>query len=254
MIGPETFLIGLFGVKIVVGRLNNDYNFMAKQLDLQRQAKKFDRLEILFIFVIPFVSFFLGKFFKSFSTIYAFLIGLFLGILTFGMVWLSRWAKGRSLNFMKGWRGEQYVKKILSQLPQDYKYFKSDKLPYADFLVVGNNTIFCLEVKNINGKITYNPQTHQLLRNYSPFDKDYLKQTKRNALETSHLVREQLGIDVFVVPVLVFSGKGVSLELETSIEGVDVINSNELLRYLQAQNGYKKFYKEQQEKIYNILV
>jgi len=221
---------------------------------LQKQIKKYDRLEIIFVSLIPIISFLLGRSLKSISIVSGVLIGLFLGALTAVLLFLGDWANDRGYSYFKGLKGEQYVEKILNKLPTNYRYFKSDKLPYADYLVVGDTGVFCLEIKNMNGKITYNAQNKQLLRNYSPFDSNYLKQTKGNSAVASQLVKEELNENVFINPVLVFTGRGVSLELQNKVDGVDIINSNELLHFLQTENGYKKFDKEQQEKIYNVLV
>ena len=62
--------------------------------------------------------------------------------------------------YEQGAKGEAYAKHILSELDDSYQLFYDITVPYdnktsqLDTIVVGDNGIFIVEVKNINGRVT----------------------------------------------------------------------------------------------------
>lgn len=222
---------------------------------LRRQVDKFERLEVVFTTIFSVVTFLLGRFFVSINIVSAIVIGIFLGLFSELMIDLIYWARKRGSNFHKGLKGEQNIEKILKHLPASYRYLKSSKLPYNDFLIIGDCGIFCLEVKNISGKITYDKTNKELLRNQNFFDKNYLKQVKGCAVQANQLLIEGLKLNIFVKPVLVFVDKGVYLDMEKEVDDVDVINSDQLLQYFKTYSVSSSILTtELKEKIYNFFL
>lgn len=221
---------------------------------LKRQITKYEIYDTLLITLICVFSFIMGGEFKEETNnwvkiLVGGIIALFVVIiLAFREVILKKQEKYR-----KGLKGEQFMKKILEQLPKNMCYRSDIKLDHgnADFLVIGEQGLFCIENKNINGRITYN-KDKQLCHNYLPFDKDYLKQTKRNSVQIKEIIKNKLNIDQYVQPVLVFSGLGVTLDLDEKIDDVYILGPKELENYFQKNNS-SQLSKQDQDLVYNLF-
>lgn len=109
--------------------------------------------------------------------------------------------------FMRGGIGEAVICDELDKLPREYKYFRGIKIantPYdIDFVVIGPTGIFAIDAKSHNGNISY--QNGKLLKNGKALEKDIIKQSKSQALFVHDLLKSNLNVDIFVIPVLVFS-------------------------------------------------
>jgi len=190
--------------------------------------------------LIPLISIISGRYLFTSNFFYQVLLGLFIGGVTVLLIYFRDKAISRSLNYIKGHKGEKYVENLLSKLSSsDYKIIRTKRVKYGniDFLVVCKNGIFCIEEKNIGGKITYDERYQVLLRNGYEFDRDYLRQTKRNAREVNQNIKEKLKLDRFVVPILVFSDPGVIIDTKNGVELVKVLSSSQLLNYLTQPSG-----------------
>lgn len=107
---------------------------------------------------------------------------------------------------IKGLKGEQTVEHVLTQLPDGYTVYNDIVLGKQngniDFVVVGPNGVFIIEVKNISGEITFDG--NQLLQNGKPMKKDYLFQANKE-YEVLHNYLLNQGLNIFVTPLLVFN-------------------------------------------------
>lgn len=109
--------------------------------------------------------------------------------------------------YKHGLLGEQYVEKILHNLPDNYHVFVSVVLPdqqsNIDFVVVGPTGVWAIEVKNKSGLVSI--ENDQLLINGQLPERNYLKQTYAEALSLGKYMYSNLNISIETIPVLVFS-------------------------------------------------
>jgi hypothetical protein len=98
------------------------------------------------------------------------------------------------------------------------------------FLLSPKKRAYTIDVKSHKGNVRWNGK--QLLRQYGrsqfPFEKDFLKQAKRQAV-----VMKQNQNSKFVTPLVVFSSATV-LDISNPVEGVYVIGREKLLSCLQS--------------------
>ena len=110
-------------------------------------------------------------------------------------------------NFFQGLRGEDAVANDLKKLPEAYSVFSdvliSGKISNIDFVLVGPTGIYAIEVKSHRGAIGFNGS--DLIRNGEPLEKDFLRQAKSEALSLHDYLKDELNIDIYVKPVIVFS-------------------------------------------------
>ena len=110
--------------------------------------------------------------------------------------------------FKLGQEGEDSVFNILNQLPEGYIIWRDLKAKYGnvDYVVGRANEVFCIEVKNHKGRISFNG--YELLRNGYPFKEgDLLKQATREWSELNELIKTQSFQTVPIISILVFSNK-----------------------------------------------
>ncbi len=221
---------------------------------LKQNALKYEFRESLFLTIIILVSFGLGRY-LSFNNpwIYVPIILLSLFLIVISQILLQESTK-KLKSFTKGHDGEQFIKEKLKELPGDYRYLHSIKLKNSDldFLIICKNGIFGIETKNQNGKITYDDKNKKLLQNYYPFSKNYLKQTKSNCWEIHDIIKNKLNIDQYIIPVLVFSGRGVSIETSQKVEDVNILNSQSLINFLTKKKDVI-LSQSTQDEIYNLF-
>lgn len=111
-------------------------------------------------------------------------------------------------NFRRGWKGEDKIFDTLKNLSDDYIIFRDVNLyekGNIDFVILGPCGLLAVEVKSHNGIISYN--NNELLRNGYKLEKDFISQTKREALDLKKYLLEKINKNIFVIPVLVFSSK-----------------------------------------------
>ncbi len=202
---------------------------------LKYKASRYEYESSFFLAIIVVISFVFGKYLPLKNPwIYIpifFLWLIFVVVLQF----LSQKSQQNQFNYIKGDKGELFLEGILKKLPNNYHYKRGIKFKNGgdlDFLVISENGIFGIENKNISGKITYDEKNKQLLRNHYPFDDKYLKQLKNNCFKINEIIKNKLNINIFVTPILVFSGLGVSIETPAKVDGVYVLSSDKILNFL----------------------
>lgn len=220
---------------------------------LEDQADKMSNRGLALLAVIPSISFVAGGYFFSDNLLVIFIVGLFLGAITLVVVlWRDRYVK-KEENFNKGLKGEQYIEKLLSENKTgNFSFIPDIKLKYgnADFVVISKNGVFCIDVKNVTGKITYDKANNCLLRNYGNFDKDYLKQVKNSSFQIHQIILDKIK---YVQPILVFSSFGVSVETGDKVDDVYILKPEKLVEFLKAKTG-RVLDREMQNKIYKVLI
>jgi hypothetical protein len=160
------------------------------------------------------------------------------GLIVILFVSITKWMYGESQNvegkFSKGLRGEARTFYALRSLPDDYFSYQDialEKNGNVDFVIVGNNGVFAIEVKNISGVVTATAEEDNLLWNGKELEHNPINQSYREA----KLLEADLSIPV--VPVLVLAG-GVKLNFGMkSVKGVYVIGIAWLTKLITEYDG-----------------
>lgn len=112
-----------------------------------------------------------------------------------------------SSQYDKGRRGEAMVRSTLTSLSDEYSVFQDVQIGLRwniDFVVVGPTGVFTLEVKSHGGIIGYNGL--ELTRYGKSFEKNILNQSQSEALSLHTHLKDSLDKNIFVMPVIVFTG------------------------------------------------
>ncbi len=129
--------------------------------------------------------------------------------------------------FYRGGKGENVILSVLKELSSDYNVVQDLNISNhgnIDFVVLGPSGIFAVEVKSHYGDIGFDGQS--LTNNGKKFEKDFLKQAKREAVELNKYLKEVLNKDFFVQPMVVFSSK-VAIHFGTKLlNGVYVVQKD----------------------------
>lgn len=131
----------------------------------------------------------------------------------------------------RGAGAEERIGDLLGQLPDDYAVFHDIESPYGniDHIVINKkNVIFLLETKSHSGTVTYNGT--YLLINNNPAEKDFISQTLKNTYWLKNNLEEQIGMALYVKPIIVFTNAFV--KVPKAIKGVSVINKKYLIKSL----------------------
>jgi hypothetical protein len=130
----------------------------------------------------------------------------------------------------RGAKGEEKVGAILESLPEDYVVLHDVACRYGniDHVVVGPNGVFALETKSHGGRVRM--EDGKLLVNGKPPEKDFIKQALRNGLWLRDLLKEKLGLEIFVQAMVVFSRAFVESVPRT--KGVTVTHAGNLSRLI----------------------
>lgn len=140
--------------------------------------------------------------------------------------------------FKAGAEGESELLQYLKKLPQGYHVFSNYRIldkrirDEVDFLIVGGNGVFVIEVKNHVGRITGRAddiewEQHKLGRNSTPYTKKMrnpVKQARWHGVNVERLLAKG-GFKVSPQVLLVFTNPRVSLDIET--DGMPVITECE---------------------------
>ncbi len=109
--------------------------------------------------------------------------------------------------YEKGLLGETDISDELRKLPPEYHFFSDIETDRSkaniDKVLIGPTGVWVIEVKNMQGKFTFDGQ--KLLKNGYPMPKDILSQTWKESYTIRDLIKERLNFGVTVQPVLVFS-------------------------------------------------
>ncbi len=120
----------------------------------------------------------------------------------------------KSNQYFRGGSGERDIKRELQKLPDDYTIFQDvyigkDK-GNLDFVVVGPQGVFLVEVKSHGGAIAYDG--YNLTRNGKNFiDKNFFRQVHGQTWALKNYLKGQTGREIYIHSVLVFSNKYATL-------------------------------------------
>lgn len=138
-----------------------------------------------------------------------------------------------SENYYRGRMGEKEIFEELSKLPDEFRVFCDVSIhpPYnIDFVVLGPTGIYTIEAKSHQGEVWYTGG--KITINGSiPEEKDFLRQSKAEALSVNAFLKDKTGNDHFVIPVLAFSRATMRFGLHP-LDGVYVIGRGFLLQLL----------------------
>jgi hypothetical protein len=133
--------------------------------------------------------------------------------------------------FKFGAQSEELVGEILSNLPQDYLVLNDIQLGYGniDHFVLGKNgCMYMIETKSHRGKVTVEGENVRI--NNKPTEKDFIRQTQRNALNVRDEIESILGVSLNVTPVLVFTNAQVPYV--DPLKRVFIMNKKTLLKFI----------------------
>lgn len=141
--------------------------------------------------------------------------------------------KKTSDKYNRGRIGEYKIKDELANLSEDYSVFEdvilNSNRGNIDYVIVGPSGVYALEVKSHSGNIGFNGT--ELTNNGKPFEKDFLKQAKSEALQVHDFLKVNSNIDIYVKPVIVFSGYASMRFGLKPIDGVYVIGKSFLREF-----------------------
>ena len=139
-----------------------------------------------------------------------------------------------------GAEGEETVAQLLSLLGDAYRVIHDAVLPgmrgNIDHIVLGPNGVFVIETKNHKGFITCNGDSW-MQRKVGQLGTPYLgrigcpsKQVKRYAISLRNLIRDRLGMNLYVNCVIVFTNRDAVLRVDNPT--VAVLKPDELCQVI----------------------
>lgn len=109
--------------------------------------------------------------------------------------------------FRSGIVGEKLIGDELKKLDENYTVFQDvhvlGKKENIDFVVVGPTGVHAIEVKNHHGTVGFNGD--ELTLNGKSFEKDFLRQTMREATSLHDYLISSGFSNAFVIPIICFS-------------------------------------------------
>lgn len=150
-----------------------------------------------------------------------------------------------------GYKGEIDVSKVLDNLPFEYKIIHDivvDNKYNIDHLVIGPTGIYTIETKNHRGIVSNKGDI--LYINNKLFEKDIVKQAISEALYIKNKIENELKINIFVKPVIVFANRKTYIKSD-EVNGVKTLSIRMLQNYLLKQPRKLSF--ENIERIYNLF-
>jgi len=145
----------------------------------------------------------------------------------------GRHFKKRAKDAERGARAEVKVEEKLTGLPDDYISFHDLAFPgfNIDHLAIGAGGVFVIETKSHGGTITSNG--NQLLLNTRPPEKDFINQAWSQTYHIKNLLKERLGMEIPVKPILCFTNAFV--QVRGTVKGVSVVNGGYLNTHITRQ-------------------
>lgn len=140
-------------------------------------------------------------------------------------------------SFIKGSKGEGRVYFELQKLPGSFSIrqnFVMDERGNIDFVVIGKHKIFSVEVKSHSGVIGFDGE--RLVRDGEFFEKEILKQARSQAFSVSNHILKNTNKEIWVEPVVVFTGTTKLHFGKKKIGGVFVIGISWLNDLLQEKD------------------
>lgn len=114
---------------------------------------------------------------------------------------------------------------------EENRYFVNPHTPFFVDVAVGYGGVFVIETKSHGGKVTNNG--NQLLLNGSAPEKDFINQTWSQTYHIKNLLKQKLGRDIPVNPVLCFTNAFV--QVRGTVKGVSVVNGGYLNTHIARQ-------------------
>ena len=141
--------------------------------------------------------------------------------------------KKRARDAHRGAKAEEKVEAKLTALPEEFVSFHDLAFPgfNIDHVAVGPGGVFVIETKSHVGKITSNG--NQLLLNGRTPEKDFINQTWSQTYHIKNLLKERLGKDIPVHPLLCFTNAFV--QVRGAVKGVSVVNGGYLNSHIVKQ-------------------
>ncbi len=155
----------------------------------------------------------------------------------------------------RGEKGERDIKNILKKLPKSYIYLQNINLAKRgniDFVLAGPTGIMTIEVKSHAGIITFDGR--ELKRDGKPLEKDFLGQAWSEKCLVRDALKQGLGRNFEVQPIIVFSNQNAEIKLgQNPINGVYVMDSSELKKFVLSGENTPKLKEEDIKIIANII-
>lgn len=184
-----------------------NYGNPSRYLNANRTISKYGALAYLIYFIIIIGIVIWRLSIASFSLPAVFAITLVFGPLLLVTDSLMRKEESLMYKFRSGIVGEKFIGDELKKLDASYTVFQDIHVPgkkeNIDFVVVGPTGIHAIEVKNHHGTVGFNGD--ELTLNQKSFEKDFLRQTMREATSLhDYLISSEIS-NAFVIPIIVFS-------------------------------------------------
>jgi len=148
-----------------------------------------------------------------------------------GIIPLMDWFRKREGDAIRGAEAEESVGTILDRLADNHVVLHDVECAYGniDHLILRKDgAVFVIETKSTGGQVS--EQNGQLLINGKPPQKDFIRQTRRNAVWVSDVLQTQLGIVPWVNGAVVFARAYVSVRGDVGT--IAVINASYLERWM----------------------
>ena len=167
---------------------------------------------------------------------------------------------------LAGYRGEALGQKKLRKLKKyGYDVFANMKLNYnghkseMDFIIVGDNGIFIIEVKNIKGNITGHSDDQYLLQTkrtkHNTYDNSFynpLKQVNTHVFKLSEYLKAN-SFNYWIEGLVYFPKKHSTILVKNNKKIFSKKNSRSLLKHIKDHEGRESISKSNQEKIKDLI-
>lgn len=183
------------------------YGHPSRYLNANKTISKYGALTYLIYFAVIIGIVLWRLSLASFSLPALFAITLVFGPLLLVTDSLMRKEESLMYKFRSGIIGEMFIGDELKKLDASYTVFQDVHVPRKkeniDFVVIGPTGIHAIEVKNHHGTVGFNGD--ELTLNQKSFEKDFLRQTMREATSLHDYLVTSGVTSAFVIPIIVFS-------------------------------------------------
>jgi ribosomal protein L32 len=226
---------------------------------LQEDANKY--LKWAIILIIP-----LALYMIAFVTTQFHFMGFghLMPMIVFG--WPASYFFRKYRTLQAGLKGERSAVEFLSRLPKGYHVFSNVKISFEkyqnelDLIIVGENGVFIVEVKNHNGQIVgdvTNDQwtQHKVGRKGTPYSKEIRNPIKqvRGQVMTLYKNFKSMNLNVWIQGVILFTNSDVGLQLNGKSD-VPVLITEDLNDYITSYESKVRLNNHQIDEIKNWLL
>lgn len=214
------------------------YGHPSRYLNANRTISKYGAFAYLLHFTVIIGIVIWRLSIASFSLPAVFAITLVFGPLLLITDSLMRKEESLMYKFRSGIIGEKLIGDELKKLDANYTVFQDVHVPSKkeniDFVVMGPTGIFAIEVKNHHGKVGFNGD--ELTLNDKSLEKDFLRQTMREATSLHDYLVSSGVTNAFVTPIIVFSHRFAVVRFGIQpIKNVRVIQYRWLLKMITSE-------------------